>query len=92
VPSDAYDAFYAFSRAHEDWELDEVALTLVPMAVVLFVIAVRRALDVRAVEARLAETLSKLETLYERRGDIEAGHDASQSAEIAPIHREHAPN
>ena len=39
---DAFDAFYEYSRAHEDWELDEIVVTLCCLGITGFVFVARR--------------------------------------------------
>ena len=34
--AELFEAFYDYSRAHEDWDLDELALLVVNLAVALF--------------------------------------------------------
>lgn len=42
---DVFEEFYEFSRSHEDWDLDEVALAIVILPLPLLWFAMRRALD-----------------------------------------------
>lgn len=51
---DAYEAFYQFTRLHEDWELDEIVLMIPAALAVVAVVAWRRSIQYRR-EARLRE-------------------------------------
>jgi diguanylate cyclase (GGDEF)-like protein len=44
---DAFDRFYDYSRAHEDWELDEIAALIFALGVAAGFFALRRWLDLR---------------------------------------------
>ena len=70
--TEAFEAFYAFSRAHESWDLDELVLVFPLAAVGLAWLAWRRLGDVRK-EAALRE---------ERERDLEEARDRLNEAEV----------
>ncbi len=51
---DALDRLYAYSRAHEGWELDEIVLTVLIVGFFGFIYAIRRVLDLNREAARRA--------------------------------------
>ena len=51
---DVLDRLYAYSRAHEGWELDEIILTVLIVGFFGFIYAYRRVLDLNREEARRA--------------------------------------
>lgn len=49
------ESFYHFTRNHENWELDEVVVTLVTICVVSMVFTVRRMREINALHQELAQ-------------------------------------
>ena len=54
---DLFEAFYDFSRAHEDWELDEMPIILVNLVVGLSLILLRLSRKLRRARARAEASL-----------------------------------
>lgn len=59
---DAFDALYRWSRAHEDWELDEIFITFSLLSFALMAVLIVRNQDVRRAEAK-ANALARYDPL-----------------------------
>ena len=64
--TDAFDAFYSFSRAHEDYELDEIILTVPAILVCMIFFAYFRTRELRISNARLEASHNELSRAYDR--------------------------
>lgn len=67
IQFDAFDRVYEFSRAHEEWELDEYLLAIPVAVICLALYAFSRARQLEAARRELAETHDKLLTLNRNR-------------------------
>ena len=67
----AFEALYEYSRAHEDWDLDELVLIGPVLALVLVIFAINRVRQLRqqnTVRNQLQEELLKVSTTYQLTG------------------------
>lgn len=77
---DGFERFYEFSRAHDNWELDEIAVAFVPALIVVCVFAWRRAVEARQAHHDVAATLDQLKALYDQQAVLrEAAEQASNA-------------
>lgn len=60
---DLFEIFYDYSRAHDDWQLDEYALVFITLSVAGFVLAIRRLLEVRREFRKRMEAERQMEYL-----------------------------
>jgi len=60
---DLFEKFYDFSRAHEDYELDDVFAALLALPAILLVFSVRRIFDLKAEKALREQTQEAVQTL-----------------------------
>ncbi|BDQ34319.1 sensor histidine kinase [Pseudodesulfovibrio portus] len=66
VELDAFDRLYAFSRAHEDWELDEFIL-LIPVGIICLVLySLKRSRELRARALELEKARKELAEIHEQ--------------------------
>ncbi len=59
VSIDFFDKFYAFSRSHEDWELDEILLSVPFLTLCLLIYSFRRVREVQKEEKRREDAEKK---------------------------------
>lgn len=63
---DLVDRIFAFTRAHEDWELDEILASIPALTLVMFWYALRRWLEARRLNLELSQVNETLKSSHAR--------------------------
>ena len=80
IALDAFEAFFAFSRAHEAWELDEILLAVPALASALTWFAARRWRQVQRLNHDLQSSVRDLERV---RSALETARDRAEAGNLA---------
>lgn len=70
IELDAFERVYEFSRTYEDWELDELLLTVLSGVVCLCIYALNRTRDVRRKSWELKRSREELSAAHEKLTDL----------------------
>jgi signal transduction histidine kinase/ActR/RegA family two-component response regulator len=76
----AFEAFYEYTRQHEDIQLDHIGMSLIPACLVLVVVALLRVRDATRARAKMHEALIQLEDLYQRQDGLRREADEANLA------------
>ena len=83
VQMDFVEAFFHMTREHEDWELDELLVGILPAAAALAWYALRRWQEAKRLTAALAKSVEELECIRQELTDAHRRVEAASDAKSA---------